>query len=78
MPSNKVLETADKIMKEDPQLFEALMEFEKTKSIRTKERLNFTIDRNVADRFKRLCKEQGYNMSAKIEQFMKEAVKKAA
>ena len=44
--------------------------------IRTKTRLNFTIDRSVASRFTKLCKEKGYNMSAKIEQAMKELIEK--
>jgi hypothetical protein len=74
MQSNKFLKIAEKIAKRDKALFDALIEFEKTKRIRTKERLNFTIDRSVAERFKKFCRDKGYNMSAKIEQAMKEII----
>jgi post-segregation antitoxin (ccd killing protein) len=62
-------------MKNKP-LFDSLMEFEKTKKIRTKIRLNFTIDKSVASQFKKFCRENGYNMSAKIEEAMRKIVKK--
>ena len=69
-PENKFLETADRILREKPEMFEALMEYERTKRIRTKERLNFTIDRTIASQFKKFCKDHGFNMSAKVEQAM--------
>ncbi len=78
MPSNqgnKFLETADRILREKPEMFEALMEYERTKRIRTKERVNFTIDRTVSSNFRKFCREHGYNMSAKIEQTMREMLK---
>lgn len=77
MPSktNEFLKIAERVVKEKPQMFETLMEFEKTKKIRTKERLNFTIDKRVASEFRKFCREKGYNMSAKIEQVMRDAVK---
>jgi len=74
MQSNKFLETAKKIKKENKEFFDTLTEFEETKKIRTKTRLNFTIDKTLASKFKRLCREKGYNMSAKIEQAMKEMI----
>lgn len=67
MQSNKFLKIADDIIKKDRAMFDTLLEFEKTKKIRTKTRLNFTIDKSIALRFKRFCMEKGYNMSAKIE-----------
>jgi len=67
MQSNKILKIARRIVNDDPEIFRTLLEFEKTKKIRTKTRLNFTIDKNVASRFKKFCREKGYNMSAKIE-----------
>ena len=76
MPSNEFLGIAKNIVREDADLFETLMEFEKTKKIRTKTRLNFTIDRNVASKFKKLCREKRYNMSAKVEQAISEIVEK--
>jgi len=70
MHSDKFLRIAKKVSQRDKELFETLMEFEKTKKIRTKVRLNFTIDKNIASRFKRYCREKGYNMSAKVEKAM--------
>ena len=77
MASNKrFLGLAESIRKRDKQVFDTLMEFEKTKRIRTKTRMNFTIDRGVASRFKKYCREHGYNMSSKVERAIKEVVKK--
>ena len=76
MPSTKFVQKAKEIAKRDSEVFETLMEFEKTKKIRTKTRLNFTIDKNIASQFKKYCKRKGYNMSAKIEQAMQEIIKK--
>jgi post-segregation antitoxin (ccd killing protein) len=73
---NKFKELARDIARKDKATFETLMEFERTKKIRTKTRLNFTIDRSLAARFKRLCTEKNYNMSAKIETAIKEMLSK--
>ena len=62
------------IIKEESALFDTLLEFEKTKKIRTKTRLNFTIDRSVAQKFRKFCRDNGYNMSAKLEQAMRNMV----
>ncbi len=72
MQSNKFLEKAREIVKRDKELFDSLVEFEKTGKIRTKEKMTFTIDRGVASRFKKYCREHGYSMSAKLEKAMKE------
>ncbi|MBS3141932.1 hypothetical protein J4464_00915 [Candidatus Woesearchaeota archaeon] len=74
MPSNKFLGIARKIAKRDSAVFDTLMEFERTKEIRSKTRLNFTIDKSTAAHFKKYCREHGYNMSAKIEQAMEKLV----
>jgi len=74
MQSNKFTDIAEKIAKDDKELFDTLTEFEKTKEIRTKTRLNFTIDKATASRFKKFCREKGYNMSAKVEQMIKKIV----
>ena len=72
MPSNKFLERAHIIARKNRALFDTLIEFEKTKKVRTKARLNFTIDKSLAAQFKKFCRNKGYNMSAKIEHAMKE------
>ncbi len=74
MSSNKFMAIAKNIVKKDKQLFDNLLEFEATKKIRTKTRLNFTVDKAIASTFKKLCREKGYNMSAKMEQAMKEMI----
>lgn len=74
MPSNKLTNLAKKIAERDKAVFNTLVEFEETKKIRTKTRLNFTIDKTTALQFKQYCRKHGYNMSAKIEQAMKEVV----
>lgn len=76
MQSDKFMDIAKNIAKKDKVLFDTLIEFERTKKIRTKTRLNFTIDKTIASRFKKLCREKGYNMSAKIEQVMKGIIEK--
>ena len=76
MSSNKFLKIADNIVAEEKEVFDTLMDFEKTKKIRTKTRMNFTIDKSTASKFKKYCKNKGYNMSAKIEQSMRDLVKK--
>jgi len=75
MQSNKFLETAKKIVKEDKDMFDELLEFEKTKKIRTKTRLNFTIDKGTAEKFRKFCREHGYNMSAKVEDLLNSIIK---
>ena len=72
MSSYKFMKTAKRIVKEDKVLFDTLMEFEKTKKIKTKTRLNFTIDKSLAVKFRKFCRKKGYNMSAKIEQAIEE------
>ncbi len=75
MQSNKkFLQMARNIVKTNPKLFETLVEFEKTGKIRTKTKLTFTIDKTIAMQFKKFCREKGYNMSAKIEQAMKQII----
>jgi len=71
---NKDIKRAQKIIKHK-ELFDTLMEFEETRKIRTKTRLNFTIDKRVASKFRKHCRKQGYNMSAKIEQAMRKVIR---
>jgi len=77
MPSNKFKKIAKKVVKNNKEMFDNLMEFEETKKIRTKTRLNFTIDKTIASKFKKFCRNEGYNMSAKIEHAMKNMMTKA-
>ncbi len=75
MASKSFNRIAREVAKRDYGTFQTLMEFEESKRIRTKVRMDFTVDRNIAARFKRLCREKGYNMSAKVEQAMEKLVR---
>ncbi len=75
MPSPEFQELAHKIAEENKPTFDALIEYEQTKRLRTKERVNFTIDKNVTAKFRKFCKEHGYSMSAKVEQALRELMK---
>ncbi len=73
MPSqkSKFLRSFERILKEKPGGFKALEEFEKTGKTITKTRLNFTIDREIAKKFRDYCKKHHLNMSETIENFLK-------
>lgn len=78
MSSIKVIEKVRKIIKENPRMFEALLEYEKTGKlprVNYRERINLTIDNNLLKKFKRYCKENNYNMSRLIEKHIKEELK---
>ncbi|MCM2325789.1 MAG: hypothetical protein NDI94_04960 [Candidatus Woesearchaeota archaeon] len=60
----------------DKTLFEALKIPQGRNKPTTKERMNFTIDKKIAEKFKRICRDEGYNMSAKIENAMIEIIEK--
>lgn len=72
MQSDKFIQLAKKIARRDRAVFDELMEYEKTGKVRTKERMNFTIDKGIAEQFKRNCRRKGLNMSATIENKMRE------
>lgn len=76
MASGKFLRIARDVARRDRPVFDILMDFERTKQIRTKTRLNFTIDKALASRFRKLCREKGYAMSSKIEHAIKEILEK--
>lgn len=63
-----------KLIKEHPSAFKALEDFERTGKVITKKRMNFTIDKELAKRFREFCKSKRYNMSAKIEEAMKKII----
>ena len=78
MQSSNILKNAKRIIKENPEYFEALLEFERTKilpKIRYKERVNFTIDSNLLKRFKRYCEEHNHKMSNLIERMIEKELR---
>ena len=78
MSSSKVMEKIDRIIKENPRAFDALVEFERTgklPKVSYRERLNITIDGSLLKKFKSHCREHNYNMSRLIETYIKKELK---
>ncbi len=72
-----VLENALRVIKEKPELFEALLEYERTgklPKITYKKRVNFTIDSEIFREFRNYCEKRGLNMSNLIERFMEKQI----
>lgn len=75
MPPSKFLQHALKVIKEHPQVFEALEEYDRTRKLRKtvyRERINLTIDSTILKRFKRYAQERDLNMSRVVEKHIKE------
>ena len=81
MPSGKeIVQAAKKVIKERPEIFEALMEFERTGKVPKvdyKIRANFTIDARLLRKFREYCRKQGKKMSAVLEKYITEEVGEA-
>ena len=75
MSSDKnLLKTVDRIIKEKPEMFEAILEFERTGKLPRlyyKKRVNFTIDSKLVKEFQKYCQKHGFKMSTKIESLIK-------
>lgn len=72
-----IVKRAKKVIKENPEVFAVLEEYDRTGKLRKlsyKERANFTIEANLLAEFRAHCRKHGFNMSAKIEQFIKKEV----
>lgn len=77
MQSSNVLR-AKRIIAKYPEVFESLVEFEKTKKLPKlyrRKRLNITIDENILRTFKSYCEKRNINMSRLIEKKMIEEIK---
>ncbi|KHO49129.1 MAG: hypothetical protein QT02_C0009G0021 [archaeon GW2011_AR9] len=74
IPSGKLLKYALKAIRDHPQVFEALEEYDKTRKLPKtvyRERINLTIDANILRTFKRYAGEKNLNMSRLVEKYMK-------
>ena len=72
-----IVKQAKQAIKNNPEIFAALEEYDRTGKLRKisyKERANFTIDAALLRKFRLFCKQKGYNMSARVEQFMQKEV----
>lgn len=63
-----------KIIKKHTSVFKALEEFEKTGELKTKKRMNFTIDRELSKQFREYCNKNKINMSKIIEDCIKKII----
>ena len=75
MQLTKYGKRALQVIREHPEAFEALLEYERTKKLPKlsyKERANFTIDSTLLRKFRAYCKEKGLNMSRLVEKHLKE------
>ncbi len=79
LSGKRLIELADKAIKEHPEAFEAMLEFERTKKLprpQTKERVNFTLDRNLIRRLREHSRKKNQKMSNLIEELIKEKLAK--
>jgi hypothetical protein len=77
MVSDNVKKAKD-IIARYPEVFESLLEFERTKKIPKlyrRKRLNITIDENVLRDFKRYCAQNNLNMSRLLERCILRSMK---
>ncbi len=76
MPSGKeIVRLAKEAIREHPEAFEALLEFERTgrlPKVGYKTRANFTIDAALLRRFREYCRQKGMKMSAVLEKHIEE------
>jgi len=63
-----------KIVNKHSSVFKALEEFERTGKTIVKTRMNFTIDRELAKKFREYCRKNRYNMSSKIEDYIRKVI----
>jgi hypothetical protein len=79
--TKKLVDYAFAAIKRNPQVFEALAEYDRTRKLPKtiyRERVNFTIDGILLRKFKAHAQEKGLNMSRVIEKYMKEELKKSS
>jgi len=74
----KISEIAKDIIRKNPEYFEALLEFERTKKLpklNYKKRVNFTLDENLFREFRNLCEKKNLKMSGVVEKFISNFLK---
>ncbi|MDD4877507.1 MAG: hypothetical protein PHO02_00540 [Candidatus Nanoarchaeia archaeon] len=77
MQSGNIKEHALKAIKEHPQVFESLAEYDRTRKLQRtvyKERATFTIDANILRKFRAYAKEHGMDMSKIVEKQIKQVL----
>ena len=78
LSDEELIKTTERLLKEQPEIFDALLEFERTKRVPKftyKKRVNFTLDPILFNKFRLYCEKLGIKMSTRIEQHIKEDIK---
>lgn len=77
LSGKELIKTTEKLIKEQPEIFDALLEFERTKRLPKftyKKRVNFTLDPIIFNKFRAYCEKRGIKMSTRIEQHIREDI----
>ena len=77
LSDKELIKTTERLLKEQPEIFDALLEFERTKRLPKftyKKRVNFTIDSTIFNKFRAYCEKNGIKMSTRIEQYIREDI----
>jgi len=77
LSDKELIKFTDKILKEKPEVFEALIEFERTGRVPKftyKKRYNFTLDPELFNKFRVFCEKKGIKMSTRIEYHIREDI----
>jgi len=76
---SSLIKQAKKIIEENQDMLNVLEEYDRTgklRKIKYKVRVNFTVDEDIFNEFRAHCKRNGFNMSAKIESYIKKELEK--
>ena len=77
----ELVKLAKEAIREHPEAFEAMLEFERTKKLprlQCKERVNFTLDRNLIKQLREYAREKNKKMSNIIEELLRKSIKEKA
>ena len=78
MSSNEPLERARRLIRKNQDVFDALLEYERTKKLpklKRKTRIDVTVDRDLLREFRRLAPSHGAKLSPIVEMRLREQVR---
>ncbi len=78
LSGKEFVKLAKEAIREHPEAFEAMLEFERTKKLprlQYKERVNFTLDRSLIKKLREYAKEKNQKMSNIIEELLGKSLK---
>ena len=73
LSGKELIKNTDKLIKEQPEIFEALLEAERTGRVPKfthKKRIDITIDSETLRKFREFCRKKGYKLSTRIEKLV--------